>query len=118
MRCGLPHGTSVSVAEPYAIEFNAPAIPEKMKIIAAGLGIDTEGLTSSEAGEAVAVRMLDITGTLGLPMSLEDLELGEEDLEPMVDDLLKNYNRFIEKNPRKPSRKDLLFLYRSMLEGY
>lgn len=118
MRCGLPHGTSVSVAEPYAVEFNAPAIPEKMKVIAAGLGIDTEGLTSSEAGEAVAMRMLDITGTLGLPMSLEDLELGEEDLEPMVDDLLKNYRHLIAKNPRKPSREDLLFLYRNMLEGY
>jgi len=118
VRLGLPHGTSVALAEPYVIEFNAPAMPGKIEVIAAGLGVDTEGLSAREAGEAVALRYLEIMGTLGLPMSLEDLGLGEGDLEPLVDDFLKNQSRFMARNPRRPSRKELLDLYRTMLEGY
>jgi alcohol dehydrogenase class IV len=117
-RCKLPHGASVGIAEPYLIEFNSPSIPEKVEMIAAGLGIDTEGLSTTAVGYAIALRMIDIMETVGLPLSLEDLGLGEKDLEPMVDDLLANYSRFIAKNPRKPSREELLRLYRTMLEGY
>jgi len=117
-RCKLPHGASVGVAEPYVIEFNSPSIPDKAELIAAGLGLDTEGLSLSGVGYAIALRMTDIMETVGLPLSLEDLDLEEKDLEPMVDGLLKNYPRFIVKNPRKPSREELLELYQTMLEGY
>ncbi|MBM5805917.1 MAG: iron-containing alcohol dehydrogenase [Candidatus Verstraetearchaeota archaeon] len=117
-RCKLPHGASVGVAEPYVIEFNSPSIPDKAEVIAAGLGLDTQGLSTSGVGYAIALRMIDIMETVGLPLSLEDLGLEESDLEPMVGSLLKNYLRFIVKNPRKPSREELLKLYRTMLEGY
>ena len=63
-------------------------------------------------------RYLEIMGTLGLPLSLEDLGLGEDDVEPMVDDFIKHQSRFIARNPRHPSRQELLALYRAMLEGY
>ncbi|MDD1764642.1 MAG: iron-containing alcohol dehydrogenase, partial [Candidatus Methanomethyliaceae archaeon] len=117
-RCKLPHGASVGVAEPYVIEFNSPSIPDKVEVIAAGLGLDTQGLSDTEVGYAIALRMIDIMETVGLPLSLKDLGLGKKDLEPMVDSLLKNYQRFIVKNPRKPSRDELLELYQTILEGY
>ena len=117
-RCKLPHGASVGVAEPYVIEFNSPSIPDKVEVIAAGLGLDTQGLSTSGVGYAIALRMIDMMETVGLPLSLEGLDLGEKDLEPMVSALLKNYPRFIVKNPRKPSREELLKLYQTMLEGY
>jgi len=118
MKCGLPHGASVALAEPYVIEFNAPAIPAKLEVIAAGLGVGTEGLSPREVGEAIALRYLEMMGTMGLPMSLEDVGLGEEDVEPLADDLINNYSRFMVRNPRHPTRQELIGLYRSMLEGY
>lgn len=118
LRCKLPHGASVALAEPYVVEFNAPAIPEKLGVIAAGLGMEADGLSPGEAAEAIASRYLEIMGTLGLPMSLEDVGLSEGDVEPLVDDFLKNYSRFLARNPRKPSREELKALYRTMLEGY
>lgn len=118
VKCGLPHGTSVALAEPYVIEFNAPAIQGKLEVIAAGLGVGLEGLSTVEAGEAIALRYLEIMGTLGLPLSLEDLGLVDDDLEPLIDDFLKNQSRFMVRNPRHPSRKELLALYQAMLEGY
>lgn len=113
----LPHGASVALAEPYVIAFNAPAIPEKLELIAAGLGIDASSLTVGELGQAIADRFQEILCTLRLPMTLEDIGLGGEDMEPMVDDLMKNYQRFIAKNPRSPSKEDLLDLYDSMADG-
>lgn len=117
VRCCLPHGVSVAVAEPYVLEFNAPAIPDKLDVIAAAFGIDTEGGTPAEVASAVAMRLTEIMETMNLPLSLGEVGIEEKDLEPMVDDLMKNYARFIVKNPRKPSREDLLQLYRRMFEG-
>jgi alcohol dehydrogenase class IV len=118
LKCGLPHGTSVALAEPYVVEFNAPAIGEKLDVIAGGLGIGVEGLSTREVGQAIAMRYVDILDTLGLPMSLEDLGIVEADIEPLAEDFLKNYTRFIVKNPRRPSSQELLALYRTMCEGY
>jgi alcohol dehydrogenase class IV len=114
---GLPHGSSVALAEPYVIAFNAPAIADKMELIAAGLGLDTDGLSADEIGYAAAERIQDIMCTLRLPTSLKDIKLGVNDIGPLVDDLIKNYSRFITENPRVPSRDDLLELYEGMVQG-
>jgi alcohol dehydrogenase class IV len=116
-RCKLPHGASVGVAEPYVVEFNSPAIPDKVEAIAAGLGIDTTGLSTYEIGYHIALRIADLMDTLDLPLSLEELKLEESDIEPMVDDLLTNYSRFLTKNPRKPTKEDLMLLYKIMFDG-
>ncbi|MEJ5293407.1 MAG: iron-containing alcohol dehydrogenase [Candidatus Methanosuratincola sp.] len=116
-RCSLPHGSSVSLATPYVAIFNAPAIPYKTGVIASAMGIDTSGASAVEAGFEIASRISDIMDTLGLPQTLEELGIDESELESMVDDLLKNHYRFVEKNPRKPSRDELLDLYMDMHEG-
>ncbi|MGQ9759165.1 MAG: iron-containing alcohol dehydrogenase [Candidatus Methanomethylicaceae archaeon] len=117
VKCALPHGVSVAVAEPYVLEFNAPAIQDKLDVIAAAFGIDTEGGTSAEIGGAIALRLTEVMETMNLPLSLEELGIEEKDLEPMVDNLMKNYARFITKNPRKPSKDELVQLYQRMFEG-
>ncbi len=116
-KCSLPHGSSVSLAVPYVAIFNAPAIPRKTRIIASAMGIDTSGASPIEAGFEIASRMFDIMDTLSLPQTLDDLGINESELESMVDDLLTNHYRFVEKNPRKPSRDELLNLYMDMHEG-
>ncbi|MDH7555774.1 MAG: iron-containing alcohol dehydrogenase [Candidatus Methanosuratincola sp.] len=116
-KCSLPHGSSVSLAAPYVAIFNAPAIPGKTRLIASAMGIDTCGASPIEAGFEIASRMFEIMDTLGLPQTLEDLGINESELESMVDDLLANHYRFVEKNPRKPSRDELLDLYMDMHEG-
>lgn len=116
-KCSLPHGSSVSLAAPYVAVFNAPAIPGKTRIIASEMGIDTSGASPMEAGFEVASRIFDIMDTIALPQTLEELGINESELESMVDDLLTNHYRFVEKNPRKPSRDELLDLYMDMYEG-
>ncbi len=55
--------------------------------------------------------------TLDLPQTLDELGINESELESMVDDLMTNHYRFVEKNPRKPSRDELLDLYMDIHEG-
>jgi len=118
VKYNLPHGVSVAVAEPYVLEFNAPAIPSKLDVMAAAFGIDTEGASPAETSNAIAMRLTEIMDNLNLPIGLEELGVEEKELEPMVDDLINNYSRFLLKNPRKPSRDDLIRLYQRMFEGY
>jgi len=114
VQCSLPHGASVSLAEPYVVEFNTPAIPEKIDLIAAALGIDTSCMPASDVGCEVADRITEMLDIAHLPQTLDELNLDESDIEPMVNDLLKKHARFIAKNPRKPSREELIGLYESM----
>lgn len=118
VKYNLPHGVSVALAEPYVLEFNAPAIPSKLDVMAAAFGIDTEGASPAETSNAIAMRLTEIMDNLNLPIGLEELGVEEKELEPMVDDLINNYSRFLLKNPRKPSRDDLIRLYQRMFEGY
>ena len=62
----------------------------------------------------VADRITEMLDTARLPQSFDELEVDESEIEPMVEDLLKNQSRFIGKNPRKPSREELIDLYESM----
>lgn len=116
-KCSMPHGPSVSLAEPYVATFNAPAIPGKISKIAKSMGIDSTGLSTADTGFEVASRICDIMQTLGLPQTLEEIGIGDSEVESMVDDLLKNHYRFVAKNPRKPSRDELIDLYLVMCEG-
>ena len=114
IEANLPHGVSAALAEPYVVVFNAPAIPEKINLIASAMGVGMDTISANELGHAVADHLLELMCTLELPQSLEDIKLGDADPEPMVNDLVSNYSRFIAKNPRKPSQEDLLRLYESM----
>lgn len=112
----LPHGSSVALAEPHVIEFNSPAIPEKTELIAGAFGIDTDGLGTTEVGSEIACRILDMMETTGLPMELGEIGVMPDTIDEMVDDLMKNHGRFVAKNPRKPSRDDLVMLYSGMFD--
>ncbi|MDD1776318.1 MAG: iron-containing alcohol dehydrogenase [Candidatus Methanomethylicus sp.] len=116
MSHALPHGTSVALAEPYALEFNTPAIPEKIELIAAAMGIDTSCMSTAEVGYECASRIVELLETTHQPQTLDELNMDECEIEPMVDDLLANQKRFVNKNPRKPSREELIGLYERMFE--
>lgn len=66
----LPHAETHAVILPYAIEFNAPAVPEAMHRIARALG------TAHAAGG-----LYDLGKSLQLPQSLRAIGMKHEDLE-------------------------------------
>ncbi|MEM0231604.1 MAG: iron-containing alcohol dehydrogenase [Candidatus Methanomethyliaceae archaeon] len=112
----LPHGISVAIPQPYVIEFNAPAITDKIYLIASAFGLDTTGATIQEVSNIISSRIMEIMESLNIPTDLSSIGIKESEIEFMVEDLLNNYSRFITKNPRKPSREDLINLYQQMFQ--
>jgi alcohol dehydrogenase class IV len=101
-RLGLPHGLSCALALPYAMEYNAAAVPERLVWIARAFG------AGSEPQEAVrAVRAL--AQTIGIPRAWRDLSLARDTLPDLVEECLVRYPR--PNNPRPLDRASLLRLY-------
>lgn len=71
---GLPHAETHTVVLPYAMAYNAPAVPEVMGRIAEALGVD-------DAPGGVH----DLIASLHGPTSLRELGLAEQDLRPAAE---------------------------------
>lgn len=75
----LPHADTHSVVLPHAIAYNAPAAPEAMKKLARALG------TADPARG-----LYDLQTRIGAPISLRELGLAEQNLDPAADLALAN----------------------------
>jgi maleylacetate reductase len=66
---GLPHAETHTVVLPYALAYNAPAVPEALTVLKRALGTDDPPHA-----------LWDLAGRLGAPRSLAELGLKETDL--------------------------------------
>ena len=101
-RLGLPHGLSCALALPYAMEYNAAAVPERLAWIAQAFGA---GPYPQEAIRAVRT----LSQTIGIPRAWGDLGLARNTLPDLVEECLVRYPR--PNNPRPLDRASLLRLY-------
>ena len=88
----LPHAETHTVILPHVIAYNASHAPEAVKAIARALGTDEND---------VAGCLFDLIKSLGVPTSLAEIGMKEEDLDQAAEIATKNpyYNpRPIEKN--------------------
>ncbi|RLE50789.1 MAG: alcohol dehydrogenase, partial [Candidatus Methanomethylicota archaeon] len=113
----VPHGVSCGIAEPFVMEYNMPAVLDKLVSIADAFGVDILGLSLKDAAYEAIAAFRDLASSVNIPSCLKDLGVEREKLESMVDQLFTRQSRFIARNPRKPSREDMLSLYEKMWEG-
>lgn len=62
-----PHGIANSIFLPFVTEYNMSADPEKHAIVAKCLGIDTTGMSDSEASGRGVERIFELNEILGIP---------------------------------------------------
>lgn len=117
VRYNVPHGVSCGVAEPYVMDYNSLAAPEKLSSIADSFGVDVSGLGVREAAFEAINAFIDLLKSLGMPTSLKELGVKKDDIRGMVDELFSKQSRFIARNPRKPTKEDMVELYERMWEG-
>lgn len=90
-RTKTPHGLGVGLLLPFVMAANAPACRDRLDLVAAALGVE---------GAEAAVRVVrDLGLDLGLPSTLSELELAEEDLAGMAEQAL-GIERLVANNPR------------------
>jgi alcohol dehydrogenase class IV len=109
----VPHGLSNAVLLPYGMQFNLIAVPEKMARIAAALGIDTYGMSVREAAQAAVDAVEDLCWDLEIPGDMSEYLRKEEDIELFAEEALNMF--LMRNNPRKPSLKDCVEVFRSVL---
>ena len=77
----VPHGLANSVLLPHVMMYNLDECPDRYALVALGMGIDTNGMSDEEAGEAAANAVWELTKSMGVPQKLRDVGVPEEGLE-------------------------------------
>lgn len=86
-----PHGYNCAISLPTAMKVVAPAMPEKMRVIAGALGIAlTGGETGAELGQLVANKLHSIMRSVHMK-SLKELGYDRETVLSFVPDIVSNH---------------------------
>jgi len=81
----LPHGVCNAILLPHVCEFNLIACPERYAKIAQLMGVNTEGLTVTEAAYEAIGAIRQLSASIGIPSGLTELNVKEADLAIMAE---------------------------------
>lgn len=109
----VPHGLSNALVLPHVLRFNAPDAAH----LYAGIACDAfPRLDDREGGQALCAAFIEELATLskklGMQTRLREVGIGEEHLEKLARDAMKQ-TRLLVNNPREVSQADALAIYRA-----
>ena len=110
----VPHGIANAILVRYVMEFNLIGNPEKHADIATALGEDTGGASPIEAARLAVDAVRELADDVGIPRSLREVGVTDAVLESLADGAMKA-TLGIALNPRRPTRQDVVALYRKAL---
>jgi len=111
----IPHGRSVGIFLPYAIEFNFDAAQEKFRRLSGVLG---EGPVRS--GRELSAHVRRLWDAIGMSPSISSLgTIGQTDFEKAMPELVSRADQStcVSMNPRVPSTAELERLFRAAWSG-
>lgn len=106
----MPHGVANAMLLPHVERYNLKTNPQKFANIAKFLGENIAGLSVMEAAEKAIDAMFKLSKDVGIPSSLKQMGVKEEDFEYMAKMALKDGNAF--SNPRKGDEKDIVNIFK------
>ncbi len=107
----LPHGLTNAVMLPHVLRFNAAACPELYQTLAKVILPDHTQLgVGLEPAEKLAAYLMTLAEKLGLPISLQQLNIPKSDL-PTLAEAAMLQQRLLINNPRSVSYEDALAIY-------
>lgn len=109
----MPHGMANAMLLPHVCKYNMISNLEKFADIAEFMGENTANLSSVEAAEKAIQAMFRLSTDVGIPASLKEVGIKEEDIELMSINALKDGNAF--SNPRKGNEKDVAAIFRAAM---
>ncbi|MDD3814349.1 MAG: iron-containing alcohol dehydrogenase [Desulfocapsaceae bacterium] len=113
---GIAHGLANAVLLPYVVEYNLIGNMEKFAVLAGVLGKKTEEMTTREAAERCVEALFELNADVGIPATLQDLDIPVDQL-PEMARIALTVTRPVENNPRKPSLDDVINIYQMAYEG-
>lgn len=105
----MPHGVANALLLPTVEEYNLGSNPEKFADIAVFMGENIEGLSVMDAAKKSIDAMRQLASDVGIPSSLKELGVKEEDFELMAENALRDGNAG--SNPRVGNKQDIIDLF-------
>lgn len=107
----MPHGVANAMLLPHVERYNLISNPQKFADIAEFMGENIAGLSVMEAAEKAIDAMFRLSKDIGIPASLKEMGVKEQDFEYMAEMALKDGNAF--SNPRKGNEKDIVSILKA-----
>jgi len=104
-RCNTPHGLANACVLPYVVEFNAPAVPQRIKDIGIAMGLPVQNMSYEDAAKTVVDALIALNKELGIP-TLEGAKVPREVLPQVAEDVMKEPPTFF--NPRECTPEDVM----------
>ncbi|NLM21602.1 MAG: iron-containing alcohol dehydrogenase [Peptococcaceae bacterium] len=104
-RCNTAHGLANACVLPYVVEFNVPAVPQRIKDIGVAMGLPVQNLSDGDAAKAVVEALIALNKELGIP-SLEGAKVPKDILPTIAEDVMKEPPTFF--NPRECTPEEVL----------
>ncbi|KGL42197.1 lactaldehyde reductase [Listeria sp. SHR_NRA_18] len=109
-----PHGVANAIILPTVMEYNAAYTSEKYRDIAEAMGVvGTESMSLDEARKAAVRAVAELSKDVGIPSSLSEVGVKEQDLEALAKDALADV--CTGGNPRTTNAEEILTLYKKLL---
>ncbi|MBE6087510.1 iron-containing alcohol dehydrogenase [Clostridium beijerinckii] len=107
----MPHGVANAMLLPHVERYNMISNPKKFADIAEFMGENISGLSVIEAAEKAIDAMFRLSKDVGIPASLKEMGIKEEDFEHMAELALLDGNAF--SNPRKGNERDIVNIFKA-----
>jgi len=108
-RYTIQHGRAVGAIMPFVLAFNRPLIEEKIAVLARNMDLPGRSF------ESVLQWILDLRFELGLPLTLGELGVSDDDVPVITDAALQDVN--LATNPASLDRQQLERLLSSAIQG-
>jgi len=105
----LPHGECNAVLLPHVIDFNFPAAPERFKIIAETMGLDSRGMSTSEIRNWLLHSMMELRTALGIQEHLSAKGIRADDIPVLSEKAV--LDPCLVTNPKTATTRDIQVIY-------
>jgi alcohol dehydrogenase class IV len=111
----VPHGVANAINLPWVVDWNAAggeAIADRYRTVAEPMGVEVTG-GGEAVGSALAGRIRELTGALGLPQRLSEVGVAESGIPALVEGAMGDGCTLV--NPRELTEEDFEALFRRAL---
>ncbi len=109
----LPHGVCNAILLPHVCEFNLIACPDRYAKIAQLMGVNTDGLTVTEAAFAAIDAIRELSASIGIPSGLTELGVKEADHAVMAKNAQNDACMLT--NPRKANEAQVIDIFKAAM---
>jgi len=109
----IPHGVANTVMLPVVMDYNKDYCAERYRDVAEAMGVDVSGMSEEQGAEAAVGAVRDLITDCGLPTTLGEYGIREEDLPLLAEKAEQDVQMLF--NPRPAGREEIMELFRSVL---